>query len=287
LNNFTKRLITGIGFVAVLLSGIIFHPILFYIVFSTITILGLYEFYSLGNKMKVEPFIIPNLIVGLTIFTITFFNAAQIIDNHVFIIIVPLLVFLSVFELYRKTLYPILNIAYSIFGILLIVVPFSLFSYFIFNKNLALNDNVIVSIRGIYQNYDYKILLSFFLILWSNDTFAYIFGISFGKHRLFERISPKKSWEGFIGGLVMSIIMAIILSKYFSFYTLNFGILLAIVVSVFGTIGDLFESMFKRSINIKDSGTILPGHGGILDRFDGVFLSSPIVFFILYLFSWV
>jgi len=286
LNNFTKRLLTGIGFVSVLLSGIIFHPFLFFVIFVSITLLGLHEFYVLGSKMKAEPLKVTGLLIGFTIFAITFLNAAKIVDNHVFIIIVPLFVLLAVFELYRKTPYPILNIAYSIFGILWIVVPFSLFSYFLYDTNLNSENNFLINITNIYTGYNYKILLSFFLLLWSNDTFAYLFGVSFGKHRLFERISPKKSWEGFFGGVLMSIVMSIILSHFFNFYSLKFAVALALVVSIFGTFGDLIESMFKRSIDVKDSGKLLPGHGGILDRFDGVFLASPIVFFIIYLFSW-
>ena len=286
MNNFTKRLLTGIGFVSVLLSGIIFHPILFFVIFASITLLGLHEFYVLGRKMKAEPLMVTGLLIGFTIFAITFLNAAKVVDNHVFVIIVPLFVLLTVFELYRKTPYPILNIAYSVFGILWIVIPFSFFSYFLYDTNLNSDNNYLINITDIYTGYNYKILLSFFLLLWSDDTFAYIFGVSFGKHRLFERISPKKSWEGFFGGVLMSIVMSVVLSYFFGFYSLKFAVALAVVVSVFGTFGDLIESMFKRSIDVKDSGKLLPGHGGILDRFDGVFLASPIVFFIVYLFSW-
>ena len=287
LNNFTKRLLTGIGFVSVLLSGIIFHPVLFFIIFAVITMLGLHEFYVLGKKMNADPQMGTGLLIGFTIFAITFLNAANIVGNQIFVIIIPLFVMLTVFELYRKTPYPILNIAYSLLGILWIVIPFSLFSYFVYNVNINVNSKSLINIADIYNGYNYKILLSFFLLLWSNDTFAYIFGVSFGKHRLFERISPKKSWEGFFGGLLMSVVMSVILSYYFGFYSLKFGVAIAVVISVFGTFGDLIESMFKRSVNVKDSGKILPGHGGILDRFDGVFLASPIVFFIIYLFSWL
>jgi len=110
------------------------------------------------------------------------------------------------------------------------------------------------------------------------DTSAYIFGISFGKHRLFERISPKKSWEGFIGGTICSLGFAYLLSIFFMNISLVDWIAITLIIIVFGTFGDLVESLFKRSINCKDSGKILPGHGGILDRFDAVLISAPIVF---------
>ena len=256
-------------------------------IFASITLMGLHEFYVLGSKMKIEPSMVTGLFISFTIFAIIFLNAAKVVDNHIFIIIVPLFVLLTVFELYRKTPYPILNIAYTVFGILWIVIPFSLFSYFLYNTNLNSDSDLLINIADIYTGYNYKILLSFFLLLWSNDTFAYLFGVSFGKHRLFERISPKKSWEGFFGGVLMSVVMSVILSHFFDFYSIKFAVILALIVSVLGTLGDLIESMFKRSINVKDSGKLLPGHGGILDRFDGVFLASPIVFFIIYLFSWL
>ncbi len=283
LNNFTQRLFTGIGFISVILSGIIFTPFLFFPVFALITLLALYEYYKLGRRMKIEPMFFTNMFVAFIFFTINFLFAANVINAYWYILFLPAWVLMIIFELYRRTTYPILNIAFSLSGFMLIVLPFSLFSFMIFPGILIHNKESFISIFDIGRYYDYRLLLAFFLLLWSNDTFAYLFGVQFGRHRLFERISPKKSWEGFFGGLMMTIIMSLILSKFFSFYSGNFAVVLAIVISVFGTLGDLVESMFKRSINVKDSGHILPGHGGILDRFDGVLLASPIVFFIFFI----
>jgi phosphatidate cytidylyltransferase len=123
-------------------------------------------------------------------------------------------------------------------------------------------------------------------MLWANDTGAYIFGVKFGKKRLFERHSPKKSWEGFFGGVATSIAVAYILAQYFTSYSLLNWVTMATLISCFGTMGDLVESMFKRSIEIKDSGKILPGHGGLLDRFDGLLLSAPVVFVYIYLITY-
>lgn len=122
-------------------------------------------------------------------------------------------------------------------------------------------------------------------MLWTNDTGAYLAGRFFGKHKLFERISPKKTWEGSIGGGILTIGVAFILSVYFTNLDQTNWIVLAILVAVFGGLGDLVESMLKRSLNIKDSGNLLPGHGGILDRFDGLLLSIPFIYSYLYLIS--
>lgn len=119
-------------------------------------------------------------------------------------------------------------------------------------------------------------VLGYLYILWASDTGAYLAGRGFGKFKLFERISPKKTWEGSIGGLILSMITAFILSSYYAMPGLNWYIIAGLIV-VAGTLGDLTESMFKRSIGVKDSGNIMPGHGGFLDRFDGLLLSIPFV----------
>ena len=282
MNNFTQRTLTGIGFVSILITGLIFHPIFFYLVFLTIIILGLFEFYKLGKYSKIEPQYFPGIFLGVLIFTTSFLNAAKVIGPIAFIIIIPIIILISIIELYRRTPKPLINIAYTIFGVIWIVVPFSMFNYMAFIK--IQDTELLNNILDIGYFFDHKLILAFFILLWSNDTFAYLVGVSIGKHRLFERISPKKSWEGFWGGLIMTIVISIILSKLFNFYNIQHAISIALIISVFGTFGDLMESMFKRSIGIKDSGHILPGHGGILDRFDAVLLALPIIFVYVFLF---
>jgi phosphatidate cytidylyltransferase len=122
------------------------------------------------------------------------------------------------------------------------------------------------------------IVLSFFLIIWTYDTFAYLTGILVGKHRLFPRVSPKKTWEGTAGGFIFGLAATFLLSKYFTDFDLLNWLIIASIIMVFGTFGDLSESLLKRSLNIKDSGNILPGHGGLLDRFDAVLMAAPAVF---------
>ena len=283
MNNFTKRTLTGAGFVSVLIAGLVFHPIFFYFIFALIIMLGLWEFYGLGKYSKIEAQKFSGMFLGLLVFSASFLNAANVIGSIVFILIIPVIVLISIIELYRHTPKPLENIAYTLFGVIWIAVPFSMFNYLAFFK--LHNTELLNNIFDIGRFFDHKLILAFFLLLWSNDTFAYITGVSIGKRRLFERISPKKSWEGFFGGLIMTIVISLILSKYFDFYSMQDAVIIAAIVSVFGTFGDLMESMYKRSIGIKDSGHILPGHGGILDRFDAVLLALPMVFVYIILFA--
>ncbi len=117
--------------------------------------------------------------------------------------------------------------------------------------------------------------------IWVNDSFAYLVGKNFGKNKLFERISPKKTIEGFVGGLVFTIVTGVVFAQYLHLFSLLNGIVMAIIISVFGTYGDLVESKFKRQANVKDSGNIMPGHGGILDRLDSLFFVAPFIYFYL------
>lgn len=127
------------------------------------------------------------------------------------------------------------------------------------------------------------LLMSLFILIWANDTFAYLIGIMFGKNKLFERISPKKSWEGWIGGLIMTLAFTFLLEAKLKLFSTPHWLLLASVTVIFGTFGDLTESLLKRSAGIKDSGNILPGHGGILDRFDAMMIATPVYYFCIIL----
>lgn len=123
-----------------------------------------------------------------------------------------------------------------------------------------------------------KILIGIFILIWTNDTFAYIVGKSIGKRKLYEKISPKKTIEGFLGGLIFAVLFSIIIAIYYTEQPLYIWIILALIVGIFGTIGDLIESKFKRIAGVKDSGKIMPGHGGILDRLDSIIFVSPFIF---------
>jgi phosphatidate cytidylyltransferase len=161
-------------------------------------------------------------------------------------------------ELWTKKEHPLINISVLVFGIIYVVGPF----YLTIDMNLR-DDSYMPSV------------VAMFLLIWTNDTFAYLSGRLFGKTKLFERISPKKTWEGTIGGIVMTILLGFIIGTYINQGETMFWIISAIIIAPCAIFGDLLESLFKRSLGIKDSGTILPGHGGILDRFDAALFSIP------------
>ncbi|WP_171595743.1 phosphatidate cytidylyltransferase [Marinifilum caeruleilacunae] len=266
MGNFLTRALFGAIFVIVLVAGIIFHPIAFFAVFLGITLLASYEFYKLIQKNNCVPQIATGLIGAGLLFTscfaYTYYNNASL-----FALFVPLLVLIPIIEMYRKKENPFGNIAYTFMGLLYVALPFSLLNFLVF----PFGDN----------QFHWEILMGVFVLIWANDTGAYLVGVNFGKHRLFERISPKKSWEGSIGGAVITLVIAYLISLYTKDLNTIEWIATGVIVVVFGSMGDLVESLLKRSINIKDSGTIIPGHGGLLDRFDALLLVSPMIFVLL------
>jgi phosphatidate cytidylyltransferase len=190
----------------------------------------------------------------------------------VFTLAFPFIATIFFVELYRDKSTPFQNIALTILGLVYVLMPFAAWVSYLYPA------------RGIYNSH---IILGYFFILWTNDTGAYLTGSAFGRHKLWERISPKKTWEGFIGGLLLSMGVAYLIAHYYTELNPILWVLIGFIVSIFGTLGDLVESMFKRSLDVKESGGILPGHGGILDRFDGVLLSTPFVIGLLYIVAWI
>lgn len=189
-----------------------------------------------------------------------------------FLLLIP--VILAVYELSRTTPSPMQNVAMGVFGIVWIAIPLALLSGFF---NLA-------------EEHKWRqtgLLLGFFLILWIYDSGAYIFGSLFGKHKMLERVSPKKSWEGFAGGTLAGLLVAYLISASFTEFSVIMWLLIGVTIVAAGTAGDLIESMFKRNAGVKDSGTILPGHGGILDRFDAVLIAAPVVYILIKLLRYI
>jgi len=242
-----------------------------------LTIVGLWEFYQLVRSENCHPQSYYGILAGallyLDIVWIHFCRFSFSYDwLNILTIILPLpLLFLSfILELFRNQRTPLMNIAITILGILYIAIPFSLL-------NLMNGEDKIH-----YLGFP-AVLTGYFIITWLYDTGAYLFGKRFGKHKLFERISPKKTWEGALAGAVVALLTALGLSYLIPEFPRIDWFVLSILVLVFGSFGDLIESMFKRSLDVKDSGNILPGHGGILDRFDTILISAPFVFLYLFL----
>jgi phosphatidate cytidylyltransferase len=262
------RAITGFFFVIVMLASVLLGQYVFSAFYLLVSILCLHEFYKLMAKSGVRPNMQAGMLNGVLVFV---FVALQFYTTEARFLLVLLtfsmaLIFIQ--ELYKPSPTPFTNIAFTFLGIIFAVVPFSFF-------------HALAFVNG---HYNFHFPLAFLLMLWTNDTGAYLSGRFLGRHKLFERHSPKKTWEGFIGGVLFTIGTATILSHYFNDVYWKQWASMAIYISLVGTFGDLVESMFKRSINIKDSGGLLPGHGGLLDRFDGLLLSAPLVFTFLYLF---
>jgi phosphatidate cytidylyltransferase len=275
MNNFTSRTITGLSLAFGIVISLVISRWLFAGILLLVVILGLIEFYGMVSSENVRPQKIYGTVAGALWYTCyalvalspnLFIGFYRIGAGFLMLILPILLMFIvPVIEIFRNRPNPVLNLAYTWLGMLYI--PLTLSCLIILANRLS------AEFMGIPA-----MLLGYFLIVWIYDTGAYLFGSRFGKHKFFERISPKKTWEGIIAG----VLVALAATTGFSFIVPEVPraewFILAGIIIVFGTFGDLFESLIKRSLNLKDSGSILPGHGGILDRFDTVFLSAPFVF---------
>jgi phosphatidate cytidylyltransferase len=270
MNNLQTRTITGFFFGLVIIGSIVFHPLAFAFVFQLVVLLGMFEFYKLCKLAGYSPQILFGLICGGGFFLLNSLLPYYPQIEILFAAVIPLSFLSFIIEIYRKKPTPFQNIALSLLGIIYISIPLSMLTYFLQFQPTGIS---------------WGLLLGFFVIIWMHDTGAYFAGLLFGKHKLFERLSPKKTIEGSFGGILFAMLSAFILQmlipmpEYWMWFTI------AAICVVAGTYGDLAASMFKRSLGIKDSGSFFPGHGGIIDRFDSVFIAAPMVFVFLMLIS--
>jgi phosphatidate cytidylyltransferase len=273
LKGLLKRSVTGIAFAAVMLAGIIIHQYVFAVVFLVFLLLTLYEFYKISENIGYQPSAKIGFICGFLLFIIFFLAASHVIpEKFIFLsILIPLLTLLP--DLFDKRKNGFKNSMITIAGIIYIALPFSLLSFIVIPGN--------ESDSAFYP----WILTGIFLIIWIYDSMAYVFGSLLGKHKICQRISPKKSWEGLIGGAVFAVIMGIVNSVIFHELSITSWIVITLLIVTFGTSGDFFESKLKREAGVKDSGNILPGHGGMLDRFDTMLFAAPVIFVWINLFG--
>ena len=275
MRNLIIRAITGVIFVAAIVTSFL-RPEAMGLLFAIVTGLTIWEFCGLVNE-HIESTTVNRIIctvAGVWFFLSMFGFCCEIVPSAVFIAYLFTIIYLFVSELYLKQENPINDWAYTMLSQMYIALPFSMINVLAFNGSA--DGNI---------HYNMLLPLSVFIFLWVSDTGAYCCGSLLGKHKLFPRVSPGKSWEGSIGGGIFVIIVAIIIAKYDQSTAIapaTTGLLslwqwigLGIVVCIFGTWGDLVESLFKRTIGIKDSGNILPGHGGMLDRFDSSLMAFP------------
>lgn len=271
MKNLWVRTLSGAVLAAVVLGAVIWSQWSFGILLAVLLVVGLSEFYALAEKQGSKPQRIVGLVAGLALFALNFAfisDDIQILGSArqafacglAFLLLSLPAMFIC--ELYRRQENPAANIGTTLMGIVYVALPLSVMCYFPMIGGEAWNPRVMVF---------------YIFIIWANDVFAYLVGMSIGRHRLFERLSPKKSWEGFFGGIVGAVAMGLIAARVLEGgYAVWAG--LALVAAVSGVLGDLVESMFKRAAGVKDSGTLIPGHGGVLDRFDAMLLSAPFVF---------
>lgn len=273
-NNFIQRAVTSVLFVIVLVGCILYSPLSFGILFTIISVLSVHEFAQLVSKSS-EVSINKTITAlgGAYLFlALMSFCTQQSVGARVFLPYLGLLLYMMITELYLKKKNPTGNWAYSMLSQLYVALPFALLNVLAFQNSPETGS----------VTYNPILPLSIFVFIWLSDTGAYCVGSLIGKHRLFERISPKKSWEGSIGGGIFSIASSLGFAHFFPFMPGWQWVGLAIVVVIFGTWGDLTESLMKRQLGIKDSGNILPGHGGMLDRFDSALMAIPAAVVYLY-----
>ena len=264
-SDFIKRTATSAVIVIVLIGCTLLHPVSFFILFTVIVAIGQAEFYRIALRDGRKPQVLTGIFFGITVFVTNFCVASGYTDSKILAIYLPIVIMLTIIELFRDSVHPVSNIAYAIFGAVYVAMPFGLVNYLVFNP--------------VFNNdFNSSILIAFFVMIWASDSGAYIIGSMIGKNKLFKRISPKKTWEGFFGGALFSLIAAWLASLFVKEIALFHWFVIAVITVVFGTFGDLLESLLKRKVNIKDSGAILPGHGGILDRFDSLLMAAPMVF---------
>lgn len=274
MSNLVKRSIWGILYVVVMLAGILINPLLFAIIFGAVLFFTQYEFYALVEDAEHKITRFPGTILGVIYFLLCFAVANNYIPQVFILSFIPIILILFIIELFRSNRNTLERGGLTILGFIYIAGPFSIMNFVVHT-----------SASGQADAFYPWILAGVFFIIWINDSFAYLVGTQFGKHKMCPNISPAKSWEGLIGGAVFGIIMGIFNALLFQTLNILNWIVIAILTIAFGTLGDLFESKIKREIGAKDSGNVLPGHGGFLDRLDSLLFAVPIVFFwlIIYL----
>ena len=268
-NNATQRIITGLVGIVVIILAVSNGEWSYFALFLVICILTQLEFYKLTLLDGMLPLKSVGTAAGAFIFVLSFLIERDTLAPKFYLLIFPVVASIFFIKLYKKTdKKPFTNIAFTLCGIFYVAVPFALL-------------NIIAFTRG---QYSFQIVLGVLSLFWASDTGAYFAGVKYGKTQLFARVSPKKSWEGSIGGAVTALIVALCISFFYEDLLSWQWLVVGGIIVIVGTYGDLVESLFKRSIAIKDSGRGLPGHGGFLDRFDGLLLSSHFILIFLKIF---
>ena len=270
LTNLQQRIIAAIVGVSIILTATLYSEWSFILLFTAISTLTQLEFYKLLGLDGNQPLKTYGTLCGIGLNLLTFTIEKGYLNHAHYFLICPLVSMIFFIKLYKRDdLKPFTNIGFTFLGLIYVALPFSLLS--------------VMALRS--YDYNPEVILGSLFLLWATDVGAYIAGTLYGKRKLFERVSPKKSWEGAAGGAISALLVALALGYFFHTVAPWQWYCIAIIITVSGTYGDLVESLFKRSIAIKDSGNSIPGHGGFLDRFDGLLLSAPFTVTFLELFG--
>ncbi len=261
------RAITGFFFIIVLVCATIFNQYVFAAFFSLVGVYAAREFFVITTSPETKPLKTVGMLIALGLGLLVSGYFLGLSPLAYLAAIVPLFALLFISSLYLKREKPFHDIAYTILGICYGTIPFLFF----------------VGLGFLDGSFNFAVPMGFLIMLWANDTGAYLAGRAFGRTKLFERISPNKTWEGFIGGILLAVAISLSLQYFYGTLSRLEWVCIAVIIGAFGTLGDLVESMLKRSLGIKDSGNILPGHGGFLDRFDGLLMAAPLVYIFLML----
>lgn len=265
MKEFYKRTISGIFFVIIILAAIYAHAFSLYALLLFILIFSLNEFYNLLFKLKFLPYKLFGISSAVLIFTLNFLVAIKLIDQQFLLLNLLTISILPIIPLFYHTKSFVQSWLSTLTAWLYLIIPISSLAF----------------ISQLTGKYEPVLVMSVFIIIWAYDSFAYICGSLFGKHKMFPDISPKKSWEGFFGGMLLSIGFVFFLSPMFVILSRGEWLILTLIIVLTATIGDLIESAIKRNAGIKDSGIFLPGHGGFLDRFDSLLFAAPFVYLFL------
>ncbi len=285
MTNLAQRALTGSILVLVISMSVTWGLYSFILLLLAIDILGLHEFYRIFTSEELSPGRGPGMLLsvsGLLTFALTLSGIISGIDGgKILLINIPLAFGIFLSELYGNAKNPIHNLAFTFMGILWITIPlcfFTAIACYPFNGPSGFPVAGPAFFPAGSHSYHNGLILGYFFITWASDTGAYFIGRTLGRHPLFLRISPKKTWEGCLGGGVFALLAGLADAWLFPFPGLLGWMGMAIIISITGVFGDLIKSLMKRSLNLKDSGTLLPGHGGILDRFDSLLGSAPFVY---------
>ncbi|MCC6600496.1 MAG: phosphatidate cytidylyltransferase [Crocinitomicaceae bacterium] len=266
LNNLLIRSIAGIIFSAVIVTLAWLSPWTLGVLFFVFAMAGLYEFYLITGSRGEKPRLVSGMVLGGIVYVLQMLNATEVTGSDSYLLLAILLPLIFCLELIRPSADIAVSLSKTIAGVVYVVLPFALLNH-------------LASATG---TFEYGLPIGFFLLLWGNDSGAYLLGKYFGKHKLYVKVSPNKTWEGLAAGVALCIFGGWVMSVFFPVLPLSEWLCVAVLVAVFGNLGDLFESQIKRAYNIKDSGNLIPGHGGVLDRFDGLFFALPVVFAYIY-----